>query len=131
MGKAWGDDTTVTNSASAPSYRVHVDDRRERTWRALVDVITKYPAVQEIFMDFNFENKVDLSTLANAPAEVRYILHELSGRINSHCVAQRNFAYSSKSNREEKRRGPKAVISIRKAKEGDLIPQKSIVCRSK
>ncbi|KAI1002395.1 hypothetical protein K3495_g5804, partial [Podosphaera aphanis] len=102
MDNPWGDDPTVTDSASGPSYQAQVDDRHERAWRALVDVITKYPAVQEIFMDVNFEKKVDLSTLANAPAEVRDIFHELFGLINSHCVAQRQTLHTLQNANEER-----------------------------
>ncbi|KAI1003290.1 hypothetical protein K3495_g4920 [Podosphaera aphanis] len=53
-------------------------------------------------MDFNFEEKVDLSTLANAPAEVRDIFHELFGLINSHFVAQSQTLHTLQKAYEER-----------------------------
>ena len=97
MDNPWGEDSNIE---SAPSYTR--DDRHERAWRALVEVITKYPAVQEIFIDVNFEKKVDLSILANAPAEVKDIFHELFGLINGHCVAQRQTLHTLQRTNEER-----------------------------
>ena len=97
MDNPWGEDSNIE---SAPSH-TH-DNRHERAWRALVEVITKYPAVQEIFIDVNFEKKVDLSILANAPAEVKDIFHELFGLINGHCVAQRQTLHTLQRTNEER-----------------------------